>query len=377
MRTLILSCNTGEGHNSCSKAIKEYYDQLGEACVIEDALSFISESASKFISNWHVRIYRYMPGLFRFGYRYSEKHPGVFHENSSVYRLLTLGTERMYQYIVDGGYDAVICTHVFSSLMLTDILKKYPIKLATCFVATDYTCSPSTKDSNLDFYFIPDECLKSDFESPNITADKMIDSGVPVRQMFYSSLSMEEAKGRMQISPASKHLLIMCGSMGCGPMNRMVKSLSEQMKDEWNITVVCGTNQRLQKKLDKQYALSSNIHIQGYVKDVSVLMDSADLYLTKPGGISVSEAAVKNLPMVFIDAVAGCEEYNRIHFIRNGGAKTGSTIEELTRVCLTLMDQDSTRQQMKEKLNDIESSNASQIIHDRMQEKILQLTNQL
>ena len=26
MKTLILSCSTGEGHNSCAKAIKEYYD---------------------------------------------------------------------------------------------------------------------------------------------------------------------------------------------------------------------------------------------------------------------------------------------------------------------------------------------------------------
>ena len=41
---------------------------------------------------------------------------------------------------------------------------------------------------------------------------------------------------------------------------------------------------------------------------MALLMDSADLYLTKPGGISVTEAASMRLPMVFIDAVAGCEE---------------------------------------------------------------------
>ena len=29
MNTLILSCNTGQGHNSCAAAIKEYYDLTG------------------------------------------------------------------------------------------------------------------------------------------------------------------------------------------------------------------------------------------------------------------------------------------------------------------------------------------------------------
>ncbi len=54
MRALILSCNTGEGHNSCAKAIKEVYDAKGDDCVIADALNFISEKTSRFISWGHV-----------------------------------------------------------------------------------------------------------------------------------------------------------------------------------------------------------------------------------------------------------------------------------------------------------------------------------
>ena len=38
MRTLILSCNTGAGHNSCAKAIREIYEAHGEVCQIADAL---------------------------------------------------------------------------------------------------------------------------------------------------------------------------------------------------------------------------------------------------------------------------------------------------------------------------------------------------
>ena len=79
MGTLILSCNTGEGHNSCAKAIQAEYAAHGERCEIVDALQFISRRASRFISDWHSRIYRHAPKLYQAGYRNVENRPSVFH----------------------------------------------------------------------------------------------------------------------------------------------------------------------------------------------------------------------------------------------------------------------------------------------------------
>ena len=70
-------------------------------------------------------------------------------------------------------------------------------------------------------------------------------------------------------------------------------------------------NKRLYKALNYRYRKSSRIHIVGYTDKVSLYMDSADLYLTKPGGISVTEAAIKQCPMLFINAVAGCQGTER------------------------------------------------------------------
>lgn len=75
MKVLILSCNTGEGHNSCAAALEEECRHENIPCDTEDALRFISPEVSRFISNWHVRIYRHAPGLFRVGYRAAEEHP--------------------------------------------------------------------------------------------------------------------------------------------------------------------------------------------------------------------------------------------------------------------------------------------------------------
>ena len=50
MRVLILSCNTGEGHNSCGKAIQEAFQARNIECEMEDALRFVSPKFSKVMS---------------------------------------------------------------------------------------------------------------------------------------------------------------------------------------------------------------------------------------------------------------------------------------------------------------------------------------
>src|SRR5699024_9590393 len=57
--------------------------------------------------------------------------------------------------------------------------------------------------------------------------------------------------------------------------------------------------------------------------------DAADLILTKPGGLSTTEAAVKGLPMLFINAVPGCETRNYEFFLKGGGADMRGTVTEL------------------------------------------------
>ena len=366
MATLILSCSTGQGHNSCAQAVKEYYDAQGETCALEDALDFISHPLERFISWGHATVYRHFRWLFKLGYSYSEKHPSFLESSSLVYRLLALGVDRLKDYIVNGGFTAIICTHPFASLMMTELQNRYHLPLVIGLVATDYTCNPGTKESVADIHFIPDSSLSVDFESPNIEDDQICPSGIPIRQKFYRQLDKDEAKAMFDIPAHHRHLVMMCGSMGCGPMKRLAWLLNFRLPEETDMTIVCGTNKRLEKKLRRHYGSNPHMHVRGYVQDMSALMDSADLYLTKPGGISVSEAAIKSLPMVFIDAVAGCEYYNKYYFIRKGGARTGAYSGEISRVCVNLLGNEQKLWRMHESLATMPKDNASGIIYDAM-----------
>ena len=266
MQTLILSCNTGAGHNSCAQAVQEAYHSRGEICNITDSLQFISEKASTFISNWHTRIYRHAPRLFDAGYQRAESHEDIFCEGTPIYKLLSSGAERMYQYIRSAGYDNIICTHVFPALALTEMRRQHPcLQLVTSHISTDYTCAPCTADSALDWYFIPSTSLLGEFEQCGLQPQKLIASGIPVRQQFYQRVSQEAGKANAGISPAHQHILMMCGSMGCGPMEEIISYLCPYLTTEQELSVVCGTNDDLRKKLQKRTEKYSQVHVLGTV----------------------------------------------------------------------------------------------------------------
>ena len=83
MKVLILSCNTGGGHNACAKAICDSFAEKGISCTSVDALAFISGRTSSVMSNGHTWIYRHCPRLFSMGYAHADKKRSyVFSANS-------------------------------------------------------------------------------------------------------------------------------------------------------------------------------------------------------------------------------------------------------------------------------------------------------
>lgn len=362
MNALILSCNTGEGHNSCARAVKECFERHGDSCRIEDALCFISKGASRFISRWHVRMYRYMPWLFKLGYRFSEKHPGGMDDGTLPYRFIGEGTETLCKYIIQNHIDTVICPHVFSAIMVTELRKKYPsLKIKSCFIATDYTCSPGTESIGTDLFFVPDRSVVD--RQLQVRSEQVIASGMPVRACFYERTDKKKARQQLGYAPDGSHLLLMCGSMGCGPMKELASLLADRLGQGQMMTIVCGTNKKLFRWMNKNFHGRNNIHVIEYANNISLLMDSADLYLTKPGGLSTSEAAAKGLPMVLVNAVSGCEEYNLRYFVSSGLADTAAGPEELADLCLRLLSDPERLSAMGEAAQKLPQKNSAELIY--------------
>ena len=339
-RVLILTCNTGEGHNSTAAAIKAAMEAAGIPCDMTDALGFCSHRFSRLISGGHVWIYRHMPWAFSASYSFMEHCPYLHSARSPLWHLLSSGTDSLYLYMIKGGYNTVICPHVFANRMVYHVRQKYGLPVRSCFVATDYTCSPGVAAGEADYCCIPDESLRDEFVRCGVERNTLRVTGIPVSPCFYEKIPKEEAKNRLGLPRDRKHLMMMCGSMGCGPMWRLARLLEKELENgaSFTVSVLCGTNRKLYRKMQARFGVNPAFRIEGFTREMPLWMNSADLYLTKPGGLSTTEALVKGLPMVLVNAVSGCESYNLRLMVKKGGALTGRSARQLAVQCVRLLD---------------------------------------
>jgi len=68
----------------------------------------------------------------------------------------------------------------------------------------------------------------------------------------------------------------------------------------------------------------------GFTDKIPLYMDASELALTKPGGLSTSEALTKALPLILIDAVPGCETRNLDFLTLNNFSQTAKNTERLS-----------------------------------------------
>ena len=251
--------------------------------------------------------------------------------------------------------------------MLTFIQQDSPLRIKTMFIATDYTASPSCDRMRLDTCVIPDIALTDTFVKNGVNPDAIAPLGIPVRAELYACQPNQEAKRAVGLDPSHRHLLMMTGSMGCGPMEEITQLLANSLPAEYDVTVACSSNKQLLRRMERKFADKPNIHICGFIGNVSAMMDSADLFLTKPGGISTTEAMVKGLPMVLVNVVGGCETPNLEFFVAHGGAATADTPEAIAALCKQLLEHDEERLIMRQSLLAMHKIPASQAICDRLE----------
>lgn len=344
MGILLLSANTGEGHNATARAIMEVYESRQIPCRMEDTLSFLSPGFSKFICDWHIRLYRYGPKLFDFGYRFAEvtADPDEF---NPIYELLSLGAKKLRDWILEQDFDAIICSHAFAGVMVTEIRRVWGLDIPCYFVSTDYTCHPTVEQCHLDGYFIPTADQVGEFETAGIPKNLLFPYGIPVRQAFYHNLPKQEMREKLGLEQDCVYALLMGGSMGCGPIEKIAKNLVAQLPENAKIIVFCGNNPDLLAAMDR--IQSPQLVSMGFTTNVDEYMDAADLIITKPGGLSSTEAANKGLPMVFFNTIGACESRNFNYFLSKNYA-LGSTMElEVVDMALALIRDNSAREAMR------------------------------
>lgn len=366
-KILILSCNTGEGHNSAAKALKQIAETDGIQCDIYDTLSLAGNWLSKAVSRIYLKSVQ--TSLFSTGYAIGEWYSSLESKpKSPIYRFNKIYAKNLYRLICDNGYDSVVCTHPFPTEALTYLKGIHGLTVPTFFVSTDYTCYPFLDETDMDGYMIAHPDLTEEFISKGVSKDRIHVTGIPCSAHgiktpeFQARKEVNEAYGLSGSSCSGRWFLLMGGSMGFGDMNELVRCLWRGCRPEDRIICVCGNNKKQKRMLDKQYSESPIVTAIGYSDKIPLLLDACDVLFTKPGGLTSTEALNRGIPIIHTTPIKGIEDKNARFFHERGMSFTSLHCGDLAEYAFQLCEDGKCRNKMLESQKHNRLENAAEDI---------------
>jgi processive 1,2-diacylglycerol beta-glucosyltransferase len=137
-----------------------------------------------------------------------------------------------------------------------------------------------------------------------VKADKIREFGIPVDKKFFASYDKPAVRRKLGLEPDKFICLLMAGSFGTGPLKDITLCLCAKMQ----VIVVCALNKKLFNDLNSRNL--AGVKVFGFVENPQELMAAADSIVTKPGGLSISEAIAMELAPIFISTIPGQETGN-------------------------------------------------------------------
>lgn len=339
MDALILSCGTGGGHNSAGKAVKEELDRRGHHTVMMNPYLLYSDKLARRIDETYIRTATRAPKAFGAVYGAGELYRKLPFP-SPVYFVNRGMISRMQRYLEEHPFQIVIMPHLFPAEILTN-MKHCGLEIPrTMFVATDYCCIPFTEETECDVYVVPGAEAADDFAGRGIPEEKIYPCGIPVDRSFAEAEKREEARGRLGLAPDKKYILIAGGSIGAGKIEKLIGLLLDETEKrrEVELIAVCGRNQELYGRLEQRYR--SRMTVVGHTERMAEYLKASDLYITKPGGLSSTEAAVCGIPLLHMPPIPGCETFNARFFSQHHMSRACEVTKSGAKAVLELLYQE-------------------------------------
>ena len=144
-------------------------------------------------------------------------------------------------------------------------------------------------------------------------------TGIPIARAE-RHVNRAAAKERAGVPFELPALLLMGGGLGLGDIERTLCAL-ETSQERLAVLVVAGHNAALAADARRAARTSRHlIRVWDYTDEVPLLMRAADLLITKPGALTISEAFAAGLPLLLHDPIPGPETENAVYATRRGAA---------------------------------------------------------
>jgi len=309
MKIMLLTAATGAGHICAASAVEEYIrENTGWDVENVDCLKAVGRLLDKTVCDSYLFMAKKTPSLFGRLYKRTNKENAISH---LVPKLSGLFSNMLYPVIEHCQPNVIITTHPFATEMVAALKADGLVSAPLICIITDYGAHRAYIASEVDSYVVASEDMVPELVEFGVPEEKVHPFGIPVHGVFFDRHDQSMLLRQLDLDPELPTLLFMAGSFGVSNIIKLYRDLAEtQVKMQ--IIVITGRNQKLYDAFEREIGSTPAIptRLFYFTDEVEKYMHAADLLVTKPGGLTVSEALACNLPMAVFDAIPGPEDDN-------------------------------------------------------------------
>lgn len=360
MNILILSASTGGGHLKASRALESYIleNELDAKVKLVDTLEYVNPFINKIVTKGYIVLAKYLNTLYKNIYSLTDKS-GVL--TCLVTKLIYLFSKKLIPLIEETAPDVIITTHPFPTEMISILKGNKSIRVPSICIMTDYAPHNTWIKPNVDEYCVACEDMIEGMIDRGVAPEKVHPYGIPVYSGFFHQ-DEDDKKillDELGLSENKMTVLVMAGSFGVYNIEKIYKNISNIPMD-FQIIILTGNNKRLYNKIKEQIRFSKKqTKLIKFTNEVHRYMNLADVLITKPGGLTVSEALAANLPLITFDAIPGQEEANAKFLLEHGMSISIGRGDNCTEAIEALIKDKNKLREIKENCMTFDKSNST------------------
>lgn len=301
---LTLYASAGDGHRSVARTLDYALSRQAHNRVLADALSFSSSTFRFAYQKGYEFAAHHMRWLCGFFFAMTDKPRNRSFLVRNMEDQMSVFITGLSSFLRENAVQAVCCTHFLPLTLMGNMRRNglYQGSIHAC--VTDYDAHGFWFEPETDRYYVGSEKAAERLHGWGIPHEHLSLTGIPVRPEFYDETAMHGQKQKIS------RVLVIASSLKTREVVRILREISDT-ELEVEVSLVAGRNPILLKELAPyQFPSRMRLDKRSFEPHMEMLMNNADVLITKPGGITCTEALCSGLPMFFVSPIPLHEQYN-------------------------------------------------------------------
>lgn len=331
MRVLIATVTAGAGHLQAAAALEEAWKALRPRDTVDklDVLNFTPKLYRKVYIETYLQIVERAPELWGHIFKKTDNPALVRKLTRSRRALAEVTTSKFIRQLKNFKPDVVLCTHympleIMGHLRAEADLKPEPL---TVSIVTDFEAHALWMEPGVNIYCVAADETKARLVARGVPEENIRVTGIPIASKFAKNIDAAAVRKRLGLRDDLPVILVLGGGFGMGPVTEILQQLNH-LQGTVQIVIVCGRNEELRREiavLDKRHPT----HVMGFVTNMEEFLAVSDIVLTKPGGLTTSEALALGKPIFIINPIPGQEAANSDFLLEHGAAVKVNALEDI------------------------------------------------